>query len=276
MTTPRLATETDHGRYYTDPNPAFEGALWPSVTNVLGTSIAKPALVPAAAKEVAEYAMDHLPALVKASRDPETAKAALKDLKSRAKVVWDAAADRGTHLHHLAEAHLLGLPKPQVPDDVLPLFEHYLQFLTDFDVDLNGAISEASVVNRTVGYAGTLDIVTPLHTDLDPEPVSWLIDVKSSLKHPVTQLWPENPYQLAALRHAETIWLPNGQEEPMPRTQRCGILNVRPWGYALMVVEAGAREFAAFKAALANTKHLHAQKLGSARALPAKMAKAAA
>lgn len=276
MTTPRLATETDHGRYYIDPNPAYDGARYPSVTNVLGTSIAKPALVPAAAKEVAEYAMEQLPSLLKASRDPDAKKAALKDLKSRARVVWDAAAERGTHLHDLAQAHLLGVPKPKVPEEVLPYFDQYLKFLDDFDVDLESAVSEASVVNREVGYAGTLDILTPLHTDLDPDPALFLIDIKTSAKHPVTQLWREHPLQLAGLRHAKTIWLPNGQEAPLPYADRCAILNVRTNGYALIPVEAGTREFAAFKSALATARYLHAQQLVGARALPAAKLKAVA
>jgi hypothetical protein len=220
--------------------------------------------------------MATLPALVKASRDPEDAKVALKDLKSRARVVWDAAAERGTHLHDMAQAHLLGAPMPEVPEDVPQYFEHFLAFLADFGIDLTTTISEASVVNRTVGYAGTLDIVGDLFTDLDPEPVPWLIDVKTSAKHPLTQLWPEHPLQLAGLRHGEKLWLANGLEEPMPQVTRCGILNVRPWGYALLPVEAGAKEFAAFKSALATTRYLHAQKLAGIKAVPAQSVRGAA
>lgn len=271
MTSPRLATETNNGRYYADPNPAFAGALYPSVTNVLGTSVAKPQLVPAAAREVAEYAMAILPVLVKASQDPESSKAALKDLKSRAKVVWGWAAERGTQVHALADAHQLGLPEPETTDEIRAYFRQYLRFLEDFAVDLSRDLvaSEASVVNRTVGYAGTLDILVMLLTDLDPEPVLWLLDLKTSAKHPVTQLWPEYPLQLAGLRHAEHLWLPNDLEEPMPRAQRCGILNLRPKGYALIPVEAGTREFAAFKSALTTTRYLHAQELDCTPAQPA-------
>jgi hypothetical protein len=281
VTSPKLAIATNNGRYYTDPNPAFDGALYPSVTNVL-SNIAKPALVPAAAKEVAEYAMATLPALVKASRNSEDAEAALKELKSRARVVWDAAAQRGTWVHDLAEAHLLGLPKPEIPavsaEEVEAYFQQYLQFIDDFGIDFEADMvaSEASVVNRTVGYAGTMDVLFMLLTQLDPEPVLWLIDVKTSAKHPVTQLWQEYPYQLAALRHAEKLWIPNGTEEPMPFAARCGILNLRPKGYALMAVEAGVQEFATFKSALALTRGLHSQKLPKNQVLPVRSEKAVA
>lgn len=279
MTSPRLAIATDNGRYYTDPNPAFAGAHYPSVTNVLGTGIAKPQLVPAAAREVAEYAMAILPVLVKASQDPEASKAALKDLKSRAKVVWGWAAEHGTQVHALADAYQLGLPEPEATDEIRAYFQQYLRFLEDFAVDLSRDMvaSEASVVNRTVGYAGTLDILVMLLTNLDPEPVLWLLDLKTSAKHPVTQVWPEYPLQLAGLRHAEHLWLPNNMEEPMPRAQRCGILNLRPNGYALIPLEAGVQEFAAFKSALATTRYLHGQDLaGSAPAKPSNLIKAGA
>lgn len=277
MTTPKLAVATDQGRYYADPNPAFDGAMYPSVTNVLSV-ISKPALVPAAAKEVAEYAMASLPRLVKASRDPETAVEALKDLKSRAEVVWGMAADRGTQVHTLADAHSLGLPLPEAPPEVHAFFKQYLRFLKDFgvDVDRDVVASEASVVNRTVGYAGTMDTLISLRTRSYTGTRLGLVDVKTSTKSARLKLYPEHPMQLAALRHGEMIWLPNGMEEPMPYAEQCWILNLRPNGYALMPVEAGAQEFAAFKAALALTRFLHSQKLGKAEALPAETVKAAA
>lgn len=277
MTSPKQAIATDNGRYYTDPNPAFDGALYPSVTNVL-SNIAKPALVPAAAKEVAEHAMATLPALVKASRDPEAAKTALRELKSRAEVVWGLAADRGTQIHALAEAHLLGLPLPECEADIRTYFEQYLKFMADFGVnpDEDVAASEASVVNRTVGYAGTMDILLWLRTEKYPDRSLWLLDAKTSAKSSRLTTYSEYPLQLAALRHAETMWLPNGLEEPMPRAEHCGILNLRRGGYALMEVDAGPVEFAAFKAFLAGTRYLHSQKLPKIEVLPARSEKAVA
>jgi hypothetical protein len=277
MTSPKQAVATVHGRFYSDPNPAFDGALYPSVTNVL-SSIAKPALVPAAAKEVAEHAMATLPALIKASRDPEAAKVALKELKSRAEVVWGMAADRGTQVHALAEAHMNGLPLPEMTPEIHAYFKQYLRFCTDYDVDIDTDVvaSEASVVNRTVGYAGTMDFLINLRTALgDGKPLS-LVDVKTSAKSSRFALYQEHPLQLAALKHAETIWLPNGMEEPMPLAEQCFILNLRPNGYALMPVEAGKQEFAAFKAFLAGTRYLHSQKLPKTEVLPVRSEKAVA
>lgn len=277
MTSPKLAIATDHGRYYSDPNPAFDGALYPSVTNVL-SNIAKPALVPAAAKEVAEHAMATLPALVRASRNPDDAKEALRELKSRAQVVWGLAADRGTQVHALADAHMLGLALPEATPDVMAYFKQYLRFLADFGVnpDEDVEASEASVVNRTCGYAGTFDVLMWLHTDRDPDRALWLLDTKTSAKSARKKTYSENPLQLAALRNGEAMWLPNGMEEPMPRATRCGILNLRTGGYALMEVDAGEQEFAAFKAFLAGTRYLHGQKLPQTEVLPVRSEKAVA
>jgi hypothetical protein len=157
-------------------------------------------------------------------------------------------------------------------------FQQYLQFLADFGVDSEDDLeaSEASVVNRTVGYAGTFDILAWLHTDRDPDRTLWLLDAKTSAKSSRLTLYGEYPLQLAGLRHAEAMWLPNGQEEPMPRAARCGILNLRRGGYALMEVEAGVQEFAAFKSALALTRYLHSQKLPKTEVLPSRSEKAVA
>jgi hypothetical protein len=277
VTSPKQAVATANGRFYSDPNPAFDGALYPSVTNVL-SNIAKPALVPAAAKEVAEHAMATLPALVKASRDPETAKVALKALKSRAEVVWGMAADRGTQIHAMGEAHLLGLPLPEAEPDIRSYFEQYLKFLAEFGVnpDEDVEASEASVLNRTCGYGGTFDALMWLHTDRDPDRTLWLLDTKTSAKSSRLTTYNENPLQLAALRHGEVMLLPNGTEEPMPFAARCGILNLRRGGHALMEVDAGPQEFAAFKAMLAVTRYLHGQKLPKTEVLPSRSEKAVA
>jgi hypothetical protein len=57
MTNPRHARETERGRYYADP---AGGPDLVSVTNVLGTAIAKQALIPWAVKLTVEHVLDNL------------------------------------------------------------------------------------------------------------------------------------------------------------------------------------------------------------------------
>lgn len=280
MTSPRLAIDTDYGRYYEDPNPAFAGARYPSVTNVCGTAIAKPALTPWAAGEVAEYAFEQLPMIVKASEDPKQRAEALKLIKGRARDIASKAADRGTRVHAYAEADLLGLTPPPVDPDVALYVQQYRRFIKDFGVVPESVeASEASVVNRTVGYAGTMDFLLWLVTDRSDKPELWLIDAKTSLKRPRLQTFPEHVFQLAALRHAERMWMPPGSkvaEVDMPMAARCGVLNLRQRGYALVEIDAGPKAFAAFRAALTVTKFLHALELPTGEVRPARAEKAVA
>jgi hypothetical protein len=75
--------------------------------------------------------------------------------------------------------------------------------------------SEVTVINRTHGYAGTLDTVLscgrmqPKHKTLIGVPLYG--DYKTGRK-----IYEEARLQLAALRHCEAILLPDGTEEPMP------------------------------------------------------------
>ena len=258
MTTPKLALATERGRYYLDPNPAYDGALYPSVTNVLSAAIAKPVLVPWAAKVTAEYAMDNLGALMKASRDPKNRTEALRDLKAQVRYAREDAAELGSRVHTAAEAHNLGLPVTEDPD-VVAFAKQYLQWLAEWGVDIEGdiAASEASVVHRDAGYAGTFDLLVWLRSGSGHARQLWLIDFKTSSTRPATSVYEDHVLQLAALRHAKTVWLANGLEEPMPMAHRSAVLNLRRGEHALMEVVADRAAFGAFQGALSTTRWLH-------------------
>lgn len=265
MTSPKQARETDNGRYYIDPNPAYDGAMWPSVTNVLSYGVNKPVLVPWAAKITAEYAAGHaleLMADAVAGRDT-----ALKATKAQVRRAKDDAADLGSRVHAAAERHNLGLPMNAEPD-VEAFTVQYLAWLREWDVNLATDLeaSEASVVHRGIGYAGTFDVLLWLHSGFERARELWLIDFKTSTKRPVTNLYEEHVMQLAALRHAKTVWLPGGGEAPMPWAARCGVLNLRRGAHALMEVPADRDAFIGFQGALATTRYLHSLDLKAAAA----------
>lgn len=259
MTTPRQAFETDNGRYYLDPNPAYDGARYPSVTNVLSTAVNKPVLVPWSAKITAEYAMDNLPRLVKASRAPETRAEMLKEVKAQVRYAREDAADLGSRVHSDAEAHNLGLPMSG-DADAAKFATQYLKWLGEWAVDLAADVeaSEASVVHRDAGYAGTFDLLIWLRSGLNRARQLWLIDFKTSSTRSADSVYEEHVLQLAALRFAKTVWLPGGFEQPMPMADRTAVLNLRKGSYALMEVPADRAAFGAFQGALSLTKFLHA------------------
>src|SRR5438105_4789085 len=107
-------------------------------------------------------------------------------MKSQVRFVKDTAADLGSRIHEWAEARVLG--KTQVDDaEVEPYGQQLLRWFdvmgVKFDRDVDAA--EATIVNRTHGYAGTGDLWVRLHIapDLSWNPRKrwlWLIDYKSS------------------------------------------------------------------------------------------------
>lgn len=270
MTSPRHAEATALGRYYAHPT---SGQQLISVTNALSVGCAKPALVPWAAKIVAEEAIDQLPILTHRLRteDPETVR---KDLSKSVTVARDKAADMGSRVHALAEAHVLGveLPHEDGDEDCAPFTEQLLRFFTDFDVDLQRDVeaTELTVAYPSLGYAGTLDLLVRLPLDGhipgsttkrvdDPAKRGlFLVDYKSSLTRAATSVYGEYALQLTALRKAREAWMPDGEIVPVPKgIVGTAVLNLRRRTYELIPLPSGDAEWTAFQGCLAIAKWMH-------------------
>jgi hypothetical protein len=263
MTNPKHAHASDNGRYYVHPTTA---ETWPSVTNAIDCGVNKPAFVPWSAKVTDEAWATNLPRAVRASRRPEQFTEFRKEMKSQVRFVKDTAADLGSRIHEWAEAHVLG--KTQVDDDEVAPYG--LQLLRWFEVmgvrlDRDIEAAEATIINRTHGYAGTGDLWVQLHIGPDGEWNSrkrWLalIDYKSSATRPVASVYPEYGMQLAALANAEKLLLDDGTEiDPPGPIVNTFVLNLRSAGYALIPMPADRdAAFAGFLGALATTTYLHA------------------
>lgn len=258
MTNPTHAnTLPGRGRYYFHPNGKEQ---WPSVTNVLDTSISKPALVPWAAKITAEKAWKTLPRMVHASRSLEARTALTKEIKGEVRIAKDMAADLGSRVHAQAEAMVLGKPMAEDPE-AQPFVDQVLRFYRDYGInpELDIEAAEATVLNRRVGYAGTGDLWVWLN--LDGERRLWLLDYKTSLTRAVNSVYPEYGMQLAAIAKADLVLLDDGTEVPAPAPiYGTAILNLRTNDYGLyrMPYDGDVNAaFNAFKGALTNTKYLH-------------------
>lgn len=280
MTEPKHAQHVPgKGRWYVHP---LTGEMFPSVTNALDTSVSKPALVPWAAKAVAEKALRELPRLVSSSlvkpckarkvddRCGSCRPCILSEIKDEPRKVKDDAADLGTRIHHWAEAHVLGLPLIDDPE-VEPFGVQLLRFFDDFGVDLEKDVeaAEATVVNRRVGYAGTGDLWVRLRVAGWPRKRLCLIDYKSSSTRPAKSVYVENGMQLAALKNGETILLDDGTEVPAPRgVKDLFVLNLRKDSYALIPMPVDGdvdAAFAGFVGALASAKYVHSQYLAKGK-----------
>jgi hypothetical protein len=254
VTDPKHAHDTDNGRYYQDP---AGGPDLVSVTNVLSAGVAKFALVPWAVKLTAEHCVDHrLDVARRALKDREQL---LKDIKKVHRDARDTAADLGTRIHGRAEAMALRAPYPADPE-VDPYARQLVLFWERWGVDLDEDVvaAEITFAHRRLGYAGTGYLMLWLRTGMFRRKQLWLIDYKTSAKRPASSVYPENAMQLAALRHAEVVWLPDDTDGPVPRIHRTAVLNLRPRSHALVPMPGDRKAFRAFRGALATTKWLHA------------------
>lgn len=252
MTDPKLAVATDRGRYYRDP---AGGPDLISVTNVLDTVINKPVLVPWAAKVTAEYVMANLPTIVR--RSLKERDQVLKEIKAQVRYVKDTAADLGSRIHAHAEAHVLGKPTPDDPE-VAPYAAQLITWFDSWGIDLDRDIeaAECSVAHRGIGYAGTADLLVHLRTGPGRTRQLWLVDYKTSATRSANSIYNEHVLQLAALKHAEVMWLPDDTDEPMPKVAGTAVLNLRQRTFALLPVDAGTQAFAAFTAAVQTALYL--------------------
>ena len=245
MTNPRNATTTSKGRTYRWRDESF-----PSVTTIIGGGVPKPALVGWAAKRVAETAVAKR-RIWEAMDQPAEMVDWLKRAPYRER---DGAAVQGSAIHDWAEKRVLGMPVTveELPAEQQPWAISFLQFT--HEMEPTWEMSEASVYNRTDGYAGTLDALLRLSDravqqirDSGGPDLSGLglVDYKTNK----SGIFPETALQLAAYRHAEFVGLPDGTETPMPHVDWCAALWITDTGYELVPVNAGHLAFEYFLAA---------------------------
>lgn len=269
MTDPKHAHDTPNGRYYTRPET---GQQLVSVTNVLSTGFAKFGLPRWYANNAADYALDNLPHVVtmaRANRDEIR-----KEIAEAAERARDGAANLGTRVHALAEAHVTGqqLAEEEGDDEAGLYVAQYLKFLDDFGIDIERDFvsAELTVADPKRGYAGTLDAICKLGLDgyIHGQPVKalpdgerkpWLWDIKTSRKRAATQTYADHSLQLSALRHAKEMWLPDDTTRRMFRgIVGCAVLNLRPKTYEFIPLPTRVdQELATFHHILASCQWLH-------------------
>ncbi len=227
--------ETAKGHYYKDGN----GNRIPGVTTMLGDGVPKPALINWAANATAEWAIDHFDELTEM-----TPAVRLKTLQGARYAVSDKAKKRGTEVHGFGERLVKGEAVTGIPDELRGHVEAYARFCDQFEVD--PILVEASVVNYTHGYAGTLDLVATI-LDREGQHKTLLLDIKTNEKG----IFGETALQLAAYRFAEFYLDPDGNEQPMLEVDGCGAILVGSDSAQLIPTYSGAEQFKAFRIAMA-------------------------
>lgn len=234
--------------HYEDAN----GRHIPGVTTILDRGMPKPALLPWGIKAVAEYAVNNREDL--AGMPPTDM---LKELKGAPYRERDAAAKRGTEVHHLAERLVRG-EAITVPAELDRHVAHYVEFLDAFNPD--PVLVEVVVYHLEYGYAGTLDLVAEVGGE------TWLLDIKTA-----KGVYAETAYQLAAYKYASHYVDADGQAQPMVAVDRCAVVHVTDKGWSVVPMQADETVLKGFRhiAMVAREAESNGAYVGAAMEVPA-------
>lgn len=269
MTTGPAATTTATTGQRVYPHPVT-GEQFVSVTSCLEI-IDKPALKVWAARLAAQAALDNLPWLINTTMKPPCGntgnrcshhwqercpRCPCKDCPTCA--VWwltnrhnDRSEQRkheGSEVHDVIRQWILddGFIRPHTVD-AAPYVAQFLQWVADYGLTPDSwEMTEATVINRTHNYAGTLDTIVTVRptTDLAAglcadhgvDELHLLVDYKTRDREEdeiTPKVYPEHGLQLAAYARGEAVMLPDGTELPMPTIHAAAVLQLRPHGYTL-------------------------------------------
>lgn len=196
----------------------LRGEKLDGVTTLLSNGLPKPALVNWAANTTAEFAVNHWDELAEMAVADR-----LKDLKAARFADRDAAAQRGTEVHELAERLARG-EEVEVPDAIRGHVESARDFLDDFEVEV--ILSETSCVHQAAQYAGTFDLL--LTSRKFPGRVI-LADWKTNR----SGIYPETALQLTAYARSTHYLDADGQLQPISELgiTDCWAIWIRSDGY---------------------------------------------
>ena len=224
----------DNGRnhWYVDLDNA--GARVPGVTGITGDGLPKPALLNWAGDATAEYAVDNWDELAKLPLSER-----LKKIKGGRYEKRDAAANKGTAIHKLAERLIAG-EKVTVPDELVGYVNACVDFLNDFDV--RAVHVEAVVYSETHGHVGTADLIADVllpdmpeydHIGRDDNGYSrGLLDWKTGR----SGIFGDVALQLAPYRHSEFLITAAGDVVDMPLVDFTAGIHLRADGYTVVPV----------------------------------------
>lgn len=198
MSGPALARGKNGRRYVWPPNTDTPELTVPSVTTILG-NMSKPALVNWAAKEVASYAVENLPAWE--TLPPDDAIDLLKRAPYRN---MTRKGDIGSAVHAAIEATAGEEKAPVIDPDLLPYVAGAVQFLEEMVDEIIHL--EVTIFNRTWQYAGTTDAILKLKDGRTA-----IADWKTS-----KAIYPEVALQLQAYAAGEFIGRADGTSVDLP------------------------------------------------------------
>lgn len=227
----------------------FNGELiGPGVTTITKVLDA-PALTSWKMDQVARTAIDNAERLLE-DREAGKTEAAVQWLKT----LPTTAMDRGSRIHQTLEWVLRRAQNIPVDPRDTAAVEGARLWLNQHSV--KPIEIEAYLVNRTLGYGGTCDLIA----EIDGE--TWLLDWKTgkSVAWPSGAVYDDMRLQLAAYANAEFLArVADSVEHPVPVITRYGILHVTDGGTRLYPADVTPADWTAFRACV----HLYHWKKGA-------------
>lgn len=222
-----------------------DGARVPGVTTLVGGGLPKPALLNWAGEATAEYAVDNWDELAGLSLSER-----LKKIKGGRYEKRDAAANRGTQVHKLAERLIAG-ERVTVPDELTGYVQSCVRFLDDFQ--LRSVHVEAVVYSESRRHVGTTDLIAdvllpdmPEYDHIPRDDDGWsrgLLDWKTSR----SGIFGDVAMQLAPYRFSEFLIDPaTGEVVEMPEVHFCAGIHLRPDGYSFVPLLCGEEQYRDF------------------------------
>lgn len=213
---------------------------WPGVTTVTKVLDA-PALTTWKLNQVALSAIENAERLA-TDREAGRTEAAVKYLTTPS----TAAMDRGSRIHGAIESILRREPPTIDPRDAAAV-AGARAWLNQQRVEhgLRPIEVEAYLLNTTVGYGGTLDLIAELDGEV------WLLDWKTgnSVAMPDGTVYRDHRLQLAAYAHAEFLArVGDPTRYALPPITRFGIVHVTDGGTRLYEAKVTDRDWVAFRA----------------------------
>jgi hypothetical protein len=229
-----LTRDAQH-RYSWNDGTTVQSPL-PSVTTILRVLDKSGPLTAWASKAVATSAVQNLDTLV-AMRAESGTDAAIQWLRTGPDRSRDAAANRGTQVHLLAEQIVRG-QDPAIPEELAGHVKAYRSFLREWSPRFVAV--EQMVCSLSDGFAGTFDGIADLAGQ------RWMLDIKTS-----TGVYAEASLQLSAYSAAQFIGRPGDPRRyRLPRVTRFGVIHVQADRAELVPVAVDGSTFATFLRAL--------------------------
>jgi hypothetical protein len=234
--------QNGRNHWYVDQDAGGERV--PGVTTLVGDGLPKPALLNWAGDATAEYAIDNWESLADLSPSER-----LKRIKGGRYEKRDAAANKGSQIHKLAERLIAG-QRVTIPDGIEGYVQACVNFLNDFD--LREVHVEAVVYSEQYRHVGTLDLIADVLLPDMPEydhiprrddgSARGLFDWKTSR----SGIFGDVAMQLAPYRHSEFLILPDGEVIDMPEVDFCAGIHLRADGYTCVPLLCGKEQYRDF------------------------------